>query len=284
MRKVYVGLSVSLVVSLLFLVACDSGSKIQTEDDICRAVFETIQNGDAETFNSYCITAEKMTALTKALEEDSPKDKSIKEELAGEDIAKMNGLTADFFKETQSESVANKLDLKTAVYEGVVDSEVRVKTSTFKAVRTEFKISFDAQLFYVRLDVIQAPESISVYDAKLLVFDKVEMSLVEPKDNPLVISEGEEVAIQVKFDAATANKYGAWIQTLFDGKVAGMKAGTTLESPYMDTIPRKPLTVGKHTVTYQVHPGGQQSLYQSGQRTHRPLGEAYAQSQHPDSR
>ncbi len=273
MRKLYMGLSVGLVASLLFLAACDSGSKIQTEDEICRAVFETIQNGDAATFNSYCISTEKLTMLTEVHDSDSPKDKDLKAELAGEDITRMTDSTTNFYKKTQSKAAANKLDLKTATYEGIVNSEVRVKLSTFTAVRTEFKISFDDHLYYVRLDVMQTPETIIVYDAKLLDYGKVEMSIVEPKENPLVFNEGEEISVQLQFDAVTANKYEGWLQPLFDGNIAGVEAAAALESPYKYDIPLNRLTVGKHAMTFRIHPGRQQVLFNGGEQDYRVLGE-----------
>jgi len=48
------------------------------------AVFETIKNSDLETFTSYCITEDALTKILNGMEETTPKEKAIKQDIQQE--------------------------------------------------------------------------------------------------------------------------------------------------------------------------------------------------------
>lgn len=91
-----------------------------------------------------------------------------------------------------------------------------------------------------------------------------DFALTIPEDTKVDLKKGHSLPVTIQFNAMAANARGAWILTRFNGKKVGMRAGTSIESPFNDEVPDKVLTQGKHVVEYLLLP--------NGQSTDNPLG------------
>jgi len=91
-----------------------------------------------------------------------------------------------------------------------------------------------------------------------------DFALTTPADTKVDLKKGSSLPVTIQFNALAANARGAWILTRFNGKKVGMRAGTSIESPFNDEVPDKVLTEGQHTLEYLLLP--------NGQSTDNPLG------------
>lgn len=89
-------------------------------------------------------------------------------------------------------------------------------------------------------------------------------SLTTPMETPVNLTVGNNLPVSIQFNEDAVNAVGGWILTRFNGKPVGMKAGTSMEAPFMDEVPDKVLTQGQHLLEYLLLP--------PGKSTEHPLG------------
>jgi len=91
-----------------------------------------------------------------------------------------------------------------------------------------------------------------------------DFALTTPVNSKVDLKKGDSLPVSIQFNAMAANARGAWILTRFNGKKVGMRAGTSIESPFNDEVPDKVLTKGNHVLEYLLLP--------NGKSTDNPLG------------
>jgi hypothetical protein len=101
---------------------------------------------------------------------------------------------------------------------------------------------------------------ISLKDEEEEVFDESNVvwtfDLLEPDSTSLTIPVGMDVLVEIAFNEAAANHYGAWIGVFQEDSLVGMYFSTSMKSPYTDTIPSEFLLPGKNTISYRLlYPG-----------------------------
>ena len=74
--------------------------------------------------------------------------------------------------------------------------------------------------------------------------------LLKPATNKVTVKKGEGLSIEISFDTDMVNAKGGWIMTRFDGRDGGVYAGSSIESPFTDTIPSGALENEHHTIEY----------------------------------
>lgn len=74
--------------------------------------------------------------------------------------------------------------------------------------------------------------------------------LVQPASNKVTLKKGEGLSVEISFDADMVNATSAWILTKRDGVDAGMRASTSMESPFTDVITGMSLENQHHTFEY----------------------------------
>jgi hypothetical protein len=101
---------------------------------------------------------------------------------------------------------------------------------------------------------------ISLKDEEEEVFDESNVvwtfDLIEPDSTSLTIPVGMDIEVEIAFNEAAANHYGAWIGVFQEDSLVGMYFSTSMKSPYTDTIPSEFLLPGKNTISYRLlYPG-----------------------------
>ncbi len=266
MNKATLVLAVALVFGVFGLASCDSGSTLSTDEDLCQAVFETIQNDDFAAFSGLFLTEESVATIAASLEEGTAKQKEIKEEMLTFDTDEIDASAKSFFDKIKTEAAEDGLDLKNGSYQGIVQTKDRFTVPNLTCKTVYFEISFETMNYIVEIDLLKSLDGFSVYETVLRTFSRVDISFVSPEENPVVVSLGSDLDYEVAFDAEAANAEGAWIQIVFDGKNARMIAGTTIESPFRANIGATFLSAGTHTLACRLHPSGSATTY--------PIGEA----------
>jgi formylmethanofuran dehydrogenase subunit D len=101
---------------------------------------------------------------------------------------------------------------------------------------------------------------ISLVDEEEEVFDESNVvwtfDLIEPDSSSLTIPEGMDIPVEIAFNEAAADHYGAWIGVFQEDSLVSMYYSTSMKSPYTDTIPSEFLLLGKNTISYRLlYPG-----------------------------
>lgn len=258
-------ITLSFIISITSINIQAKKEPFLSEDKLAKTLFNVILNKDSIELSKYCVSNENLKTLTNSLNEDSPKEKEIKAELLTMKPEEERSNAFKGFKNFFESINAEKLDIKDAKYSGVVNIQERFATENVKCVSIRFKTSFKRSFYLIRIDMFTTSKEMVVFDIKPLKYENINLALSSHSDKHITISSGESINTVLEFDAEAANKAGAWIETIFDDKIAGMYASTNIESPYNNEIPSKVLTKGEHTLVYRIHP--------SGQKKYRFLGE-----------
>jgi len=268
MKNVTSMLAGMLALSLVFVAACESGSGIATDDDLCKAVFESFQNDDLAAFSSLSMNDETIAAIVAGLGETTKQEQEIKSELLEfNQDAITTGLEMTFRK-LKTDAQNDGVDLKSGIYEGVVETKNEFEVMNLAAMTAKFLINFEAVKYLVDVDYLASPEGLHIYETTVYKMTKVDVAFTSPEGDPAVVEAGAELDYEVTFDAEIANAQGAWIQFVFDGENSGMIAGTKLESPVTRGLPGKVLKSGtKHVLECRIHPVGQSTAYPLGVAT-----------------
>lgn len=255
-----------LLIAMLLLSACQSGSSIGTDHDLCLAVHTALQADDPAGFVGLFLTDESIAAIAAGLSTDTPQQQEIKDELQGFDAAEITAGARAAHEQIRSQARTEGLDLAGGEYRGVVATKERFEVPNLSCRTVRYLAAYEGLNLVVRVDLLQSPGGFHVYEVRYDAYETVAVEITTPQGDPVQAVQGMDLAYEVAFDAEAANRQGAWIETVFDGKPAGMVAGTSLESPRRDEIPGRALTPGTHTLAVRIHPSGQATGY--------PLGKA----------
>lgn len=81
-------------------------------------------------------------------------------------------------------------------------------------------------------------------------------ALIKPTTTSIKVKKTEEVEIEISFNEDMVNAKGAWILTRVNGEDMGFCAGTSMTSPFTDSIPCSYLGKGTHFIEYLLLPPG----------------------------
>lgn len=139
-------------------------AQISTEEDMAKAVFETIKNNDLATFSSYCINEERMAKMLNEMGQTTPQEKGIKQELQKEGAEGFRSYAIKQFGKLISELESNNIPLK-----DIVLSELKIKKSVFevtnlKAIESNFDLTFNEISYKVYFNTFKNETDLCVYD------------------------------------------------------------------------------------------------------------------------
>lgn len=159
---------ISQVVFLFaFLLATSTSfAQITTEEDMAKAVYETIKNSDLETFSSYCTTDEKMTEMLEGMEESTPKEQSVKKELKEENFASFRDESINKYNELIDELNTKNIAIGKGVFSDLT-SKTRVEVPNCKAINLKFVMNFNDKIHYqISMDVFKTETDLFIYSFK----------------------------------------------------------------------------------------------------------------------
>ncbi|MDV7186659.1 hypothetical protein R3X25_05145 [Lutibacter sp. TH_r2] len=84
--------------------------------------------------------------------------------------------------------------------------------------------------------------------------------LEQPTTTKVKVKQGEDLYVEISFDANMVNAVGAWVLTQRDGENAGMYAGTSIDSPFTKRIPGAALENQFHTYEYYLLKNGEKNV------------------------
>ena len=162
-----------LMLFAFLLVTSTSFAQITTEEDMAKAVFETIKNNDLETFSSYCVSKERISKMLDGMEETTPKEKAIKQDLKEEYPENFINQPINKFKLLIDELKNDNNTINKAEFKEVFLNKVRFDITNCKATKLKFKVSFGTTDYRVILNVIKTKDDMFICDFQA---DKIEIA------------------------------------------------------------------------------------------------------------
>lgn len=155
----------SVIMLFAFLLVSNTSlAQITTEEDMAKAVFETIKNSDLETFSSYLATDEKMALMLEGMEESTPKEKGVKQDLKEENVASIRKECINGYNSLIKELDTNNIAIDKGVFSDLTN-KVRVEVPNCKAIKIKFIISFNDTIHYeVKIDVFKTKTDLFIYN------------------------------------------------------------------------------------------------------------------------
>ncbi len=154
-----------LVFMLLFtLIPTISFAQITTEEDMATAVFETIQNSDLDTFTSYCITEDAMTKIVNGMEETTPKEKAIKQDIQQESAEGFRKESTHSFNSLLKELTDNNIDIKKSELSKPITVEPGFEVTNLKHSEIKFEVSFNETIYEINVDLFITQGDLFIYN------------------------------------------------------------------------------------------------------------------------
>ncbi len=161
-----------VIMLFAFLLATSTSfAQISTEENMAKAIFETIKNNDLETFTSYCASKERISNMLDGMEETTPKEKAIKQDLKDEDPEFFINQPINKYKLLIDELKKENLTTGKAEFKEVFLNEIRFEITNCKASKLKFKASFGTIEYRIILNIIKTKDDIFIYDFQS---DKIE--------------------------------------------------------------------------------------------------------------
>ncbi|MCP4290780.1 MAG: hypothetical protein GY780_02975 [bacterium] len=149
----------------LTLVSCNKEQKPATNDDLCRTVFEALQNNNVELFSSLLITDDIFQGMINSLDESVPKEKSIKSEFISDfNVEKVTNESLASFNKLVSQGQDKTVDLKNAVYSGVIFKQTRYEAGNHVCKKLKFKMIEGESFYSVIVYFFQTDDGMFIYD------------------------------------------------------------------------------------------------------------------------
>ena len=159
MNRIIVLFAFSLITGTCF-------SQIKTEEDLAKAVFETIKNSDSEAFSDYCISDKRVTKLIGELVDTTHMVKSVKADLADVSPQEIkNEVLARFDKLLETVKDEN-LDISKATFEAVKENNIRMDIPNLMSKKVKFSMLIEKQHYIVRIDLFKTNSDMFVYDLR----------------------------------------------------------------------------------------------------------------------
>ncbi len=141
-----------------------SFAQITSEEDMAKAVFETIQNNDLETFTSYCITKDGMTKMLNGMEETTPKEKAIKQDLQQETADGFREESTHSFNSLLKELADNNIVIKESELSKTIRKKPRFEVTNLKASEIKFDVSFKKTIYEISVDLFITKGDLFIYN------------------------------------------------------------------------------------------------------------------------
>lgn len=155
----------SVIMLFAFLLATSTSfAQTKTEEDMAKAVFETIKKSDSEAFSFYCISEKRMTKVLNGLVDTTHVVKSVKQDLVGINPQKTKYAVIAKFDKLLDAVKKENLDISKATFEGVVLNKIGMDIPNLMSKKVKFKISIDKVIYIVRIDLFIANNDMFIYD------------------------------------------------------------------------------------------------------------------------
>lgn len=152
-----------IMLFLLLLVTSTGFAQINTEEEMAKAVFKTIQNHDLQTFTSYCASKERIGKMLEGMTETTPKEKAIKQELQQEDHEEFRKNCAKNFNLFIEELGNSNISLKKAKFDDIFLNHVRFDIPNSKASKLKFNMSFGDIKYQTTLNIFKTKDDMFIY-------------------------------------------------------------------------------------------------------------------------
>ncbi len=138
----------------------------ESENELAKVVFKTIQNGDSDAFLTYCATEDRMKKLINGMGVSTPMEKEIKQELKEEKAENFINGAIMGFNSVLEEAKRDSINMKNGEFPELVFNEIRFEITNLKCSKIKFKISFGKKSYVIRLDIFKTNDDIFIYDLK----------------------------------------------------------------------------------------------------------------------
>lgn len=153
-----------MIMLFAFVLATNiSFAQIKTEEDMAKAVFETIKNDDSEAFSYYCTSDERMAKALKAVSDTSAVAKGVVSELEMAPHQSMKYAAINSFDEFISEIKKENLSLKDATFEGLIMNKIKFDINNLTAKIVKFKIPFGTVNYHVMIYLFKTETDMFIY-------------------------------------------------------------------------------------------------------------------------
>lgn len=146
-------------------------AQITTEEDMAKAVFETIKNNDLKTFSSYCINEERMAKMLNEMGQTTPQEKGIKQELEEEGAESFRSYSTKQFGKLIAELESNDIPLKDVVFSKFEIKKSQFEVTNLKAIESNFELSYNEISYKIIFNAFKTETDLRVYN---LGFYKIE--------------------------------------------------------------------------------------------------------------
>ena len=140
-----------------------SFAQITSEEDMAKAVFETIKNNDSEALAQYCISDKRMATALNGVTDTSAVARSVVSELKEAPHEKMRYAVINSFDQFIAEVQKENLILKDAKFEGVIMNGIKFDIGDLKGKKVRFKISFGTINYSVLLYLFKTKTDLFIY-------------------------------------------------------------------------------------------------------------------------
>ena len=161
-----------VILFAFLLVTNTSFAQIKTEEDMAKAVFETIKSNDSEAFSYYCTSDERMAKALKGVSDTSAVAKSVVSELETAAHQSMKYAAIKSFDELVSELKQEKISLKDAIFEGLIMNKIKFDINNLTAKKVKFKMSFGAVNYRVMIYLFKTKTDMFIYGFSATKEDK----------------------------------------------------------------------------------------------------------------
>lgn len=153
-----------VIMLFLFLFVTSTGyAQINTEEEMVKAVFKTIQNHDLQAFTSYCASKERIGKMLEGMTETTPKEKAIKQELQQEDHEEFRENCTKKFKLFIEELGNSNISPKQAKFDDIFFNQLRFDIPNSKASKLKFNMSFGDVKYQTTLNIFKTKDDMFIY-------------------------------------------------------------------------------------------------------------------------
>ena len=153
-----------IVLFAFLLVTSMSFAQITTEEDMAKAVFKTIQDGESEALSFYCSSEKRMTKVINGLTDTSHVVISVKQDMKEANGDKLRYAIIAAFDKLLNELKEDNLNHKNATYEGITLNKIGMDIPNLMSKKIKFKISLDKITYIIRIDVFKTKDDMFLYD------------------------------------------------------------------------------------------------------------------------
>lgn len=139
-------------------------AQFTSEEDMAKAVFKTIIDNDLETFKSYCASEERFTKAVDGIEENSPKEIGLKQELKRENANNFTDENIKTFNLLQKELTDKSIAIKKGSFTDTITKETRVEVANLIAREVKFEILFKNITYVINANVFITEDDMFIYD------------------------------------------------------------------------------------------------------------------------